>query len=134
MKTSNACFSFAFFQPGKFLKNENLDQSWATTLLPICTYITTLLKPEKWRTEIWDIRNYVNFKKIPGGSRSDSHIIPGVAFSKNVIHKDMMDPIENPRILLLNCPIVYQREGKYINLETLKLQVSQRYSLVWCLL
>lgn len=105
------------------LKKEGLDMSWSETLLPICTSITRCLKPETWGDDIWDIRKYVNLKKMPGGTRLDSQIIHGVAFSNNVTHKDMVKPIENPKILLLSCPIVYQREGKYINFEALKLQV-----------
>lgn len=107
----------------KLLAQNGLEHSWAETLLQICTFIIKRLKPEKWHSEIWDIRNFTGIKKLPGGFRSDSEIIPGVAFSKNVTHKDMMESIENPRILLLQGPIIYQREGKYINLESLKLQV-----------
>lgn len=99
--------------------------SWSETLLPICTYITRHLKPETWGDDIWDIRKYVNLKKMPGGSRADSQIISGVVFSNNVTHKDMEKSIENPQILILSCPIVYQREGKYINFEALELQVMK---------
>lgn len=70
-----------------------------------------------------DIRNYVNFKKVPDGSRHECCIISGVVFTKNVVHKEMATLIENPRILLLQCPIVYQRvEGKFVSIETLLLQ------------
>lgn len=70
-----------------------------------------------------DIRNYVNFKKVSDGSRSDSCIVRGAVFSKNVVHKDMATTINDARILLLQCPIVYQRvEGKYVTIETLLLQ------------
>lgn len=70
-----------------------------------------------------DIRNYVNFKKVPDGSRGDSCIVRGAVFSKNVVHKDMATTINDARILLLQCPIVYQRvEGRYVTIETLLLQ------------
>lgn len=70
-----------------------------------------------------DIRNYVNFKKVSDGSRSDSCIVRGVVFSKNVVHKNMTTTFSDARILLLQCPIVYQRvEGKYVTIETLLLQ------------
>lgn len=70
----------------------------------------------------------MNFKKLPGGSRHECCIISGTAFSKNVVHKEMATKIENPRILLLECPIIYQRvEGKYISIESLQLQVNFRF-------
>lgn len=70
-----------------------------------------------------DIRNYVNFKKVPGGSKKEAKIVYGAVFSKNVIHKDMSTVIKDANILLLQCPIVYQRvEGRYVTIETLLLQ------------
>lgn len=70
-----------------------------------------------------DIRHYVNFKKVPDGSRDECCSIGGVVFTKNVVHKDMATTIEQARILLLQCPIVYQRvEGKFVRVETLLLQ------------
>lgn len=73
-----------------------------------------------------DIRNYVNFKKVPDGLRKESCIVRGAVFSKNVIHKGMATMINDARILLLQCPIVYQRvEGKYVTIETLMLQENE---------
>ncbi len=72
-----------------------------------------------------DVRNFVNIKKISGGNRNESTIVGGVVFSKNVAHKDMKTKIENPRILLLQCAIAYQRvEGKFVTIESLILQVN----------
>lgn len=111
------------FSTAQLLRSENLDESWAKTLIPICARIVNTLPPEMIGRNQMDIRNYVNFKKVSGGSRNDSRIIRGAVFSKNVIHKDMATAIDNARILLLQCPIVYQRvEGKYVTIETLLLQ------------
>lgn len=105
------------------LRNENLDESWSKTLIPICARIVNTLPPEMIGRNQMDIRNYVNFKKVSDGSRSDSCIVRGAVFSKNVVHKDMATTINDARILLLQCPIVYQRvEGKYVTIETLLLQ------------
>lgn len=105
----------------QLLRNENLDQNWSKILIQICARIANTLKPD-----MMDIRNFVNFKKVPGGQRKDSYIIGGVVFSKNVVHKDMLSKIEKPRILLLQCAIVYQRvEGKFISLESLLLQENE---------
>lgn len=107
----------------QLLRNENLDESWSKTLIPICARIVNTLPPEMIGRNQMDIRNYVNFKKVPDGSRGDSCIVRGAVFSKNVIHKDMSTMINNARILLLQCPIIYQRvEGRYVTIETLLLQ------------
>lgn len=104
----------------QLLRNENLDDSWSKTLIPICARIVNTLPPEMIGMDQMDIRNYVHFKKVPDGSRNDCAIIGGAVFSKNVVHKDMATVINEARILLLQCPIVYQRdEGKYVSIETL---------------
>lgn len=100
-----------------------MDESWSKTLIPICARIVNTLPPEMIGRNQMDIRNYVNFKKVPDGYRNDSCIVRGAVFSKNVVHKDMATTINDARILLLQCPIVYQRvEGKYVTIETLLLQ------------
>lgn len=105
------------------LRNEGLDESWSRVLLPRCARIVNTLPPECISTDLMDIRHYVNFKKVPDGSRDECCSVGGVVFSKNVVHKDMATTIENARILLLQCPIVYQRvEGKFVRIETLLLQ------------
>lgn len=73
-----------------------------------------------------DIRHFVNFKKVPGGQRHESRIVGGIGFTKNVVHKDMAASIDQPRVLLLKCAIVYQRvEGKFVSIETLLLQETE---------
>lgn len=58
------------------------------------------------------------------GQRSDNKLIKGIVFSKNVAHKSMMHRIDNPKILLLRCPLVYQRiEGRLMSLEPILMQV-----------
>uniref|UniRef100_A0A1L8DMT6 1-phosphatidylinositol-3-phosphate 5-kinase n=1 Tax=Nyssomyia neivai TaxID=330878 RepID=A0A1L8DMT6_9DIPT len=110
----------------QLLRNENLDPEWSKILIPLCARVANTVKPGQYGTDLMDIRSFVNFKKVPGGKRTESHIIGGVAFSKNVAHKDMITKVERPRILLLQCPIVYQRvEGKFVSLETLMLQEEE---------
>lgn len=70
-----------------------------------------------------DIRHYVQFKKLSGGVRSDTKLISGIVCSKNVAHKGMPTDIDNPKILLLHCSIVYQRtEGRLMSLEPVLMQ------------
>lgn len=70
-----------------------------------------------------DIRHFVNFKKVAGGLRNESRIVGGAVFTKNVVHKEMATAIDHPRVLLLKCAIVYQRnEGKFLSIENTLLQ------------
>ena len=55
-----------------------------------------------------DIRQYVKFKKIPGGSKSDCQLVSGVVFTKNITNKKMNCTLHNPKILVLSCAIDYQ--------------------------
>lgn len=122
---NNSCFFF-IVPSVQLLRNEHLDETWSKTLLPICARIVNTLPPEVIGSDLMDVRNYVNFKKVPDGSRKECVIVGGVVFTKNVVHKEMATKIENPRILLLQCPIVYQRvEGKFISIETLLLQEKE---------
>lgn len=110
----------------QLLISENLDRSWGEILIPHCAKVAHILRAELCGTEIMDIRNFVNFKKVPGGNRNESKIIGGVVFTKNVVHKEMASEIKNPRILLLQCAIVYQRvEGKLVRIETLLMQEKE---------
>ncbi|KAL7042422.1 hypothetical protein ACKWTF_001129 [Chironomus riparius] len=112
----------------QLLRNENLDLSWSKVLITQCARIAHTIHPEfSNRTlDSMDVRNFVNIKKISGGTRNDSTIIGGVVFSKNVAHKDMKIKIDNPKVLLLQCPIAYQRvEGKFVTIESLILQEKE---------
>lgn len=62
------------------------------------------------RTEV-DVKRYVRIEKIPGGELSDCGVMDGVMFNKDVTHQKMRRRIENPRILLLDCPLEYKKGG-----------------------
>ncbi|XP_017019929.1 putative 1-phosphatidylinositol 3-phosphate 5-kinase [Drosophila kikkawai] len=110
----------------QLLRANHLDQEWDKVLQMLCSTAANHFKPEHCTNDLMDIRNYVNFKKVPGGKRKDSTIVHGVAFSKNVAHKDMATHVPFPRILLLQCPIVYERiEGKFVTIETVLLQEKE---------
>lgn len=81
--------------------------------------------------EFIDIRQYVKFKKLPGGVRSDCKLIRGTVCTKNIAHKAMPSKIENPKILLLLGSIVYQRiEGRLMSLEPVLMQVCNCLDLI----
>lgn len=70
-----------------------------------------------------------------GGSRQESFVVGGVVFTKNIAHRGMANRLINPRILLIQCPIVYQRiEGRLLSLEPVMMQVHSLYFLSFSLL
>lgn len=70
--------------------------------------------------------SYLQIKKIEGGERSDSCIVSGIVCTKNIANKAMASRISGPKILLLQCSIIYQRvEGKLLSLEPVIMQVSK---------
>lgn len=70
--------------------------------------------------------SYLQIKKLKGGDLSDSCIVSGVVCSKNIANKTMSSRISGPKILLLQCSIIYQRvEGKLLSLEPIMMQVRK---------
>lgn len=55
--------------------------------------------------------------QIPGGELTDCKVIDGVMFNKDVTHSKMRRRIENPRILLLDCPLEYKKGESQTNVE-----------------
>ena len=64
-----------------------------------------------------DIKRYVRIEKIPGGELQDCVVLDGVMFDKDVTHSKMRRRIENPRILLLDCPLEYKKGESQTNVE-----------------
>ncbi|XP_056640270.1 1-phosphatidylinositol 3-phosphate 5-kinase [Diorhabda sublineata] len=108
----------------QLLLSKGLSYSWWEIIIPLLHEIIGIIRPDKNHdaTDL-DIRHYVQFKILSGGLRSDTTLIGGIVCSKNVAHKDMLTDIENPKILLLECSIVYQRtEGRLMSLEPVLMQ------------
>lgn len=72
-----------------------------------------------------DIRHYVKLKKIPGGSTSLTKYLNGAVFTKNVALKGMPQNIDRPRILLLNFPIEYNRNERFMSLDPILSQEDE---------
>ena len=56
-----------------------------------------------------DPRDYVKVKRVGSGEPSDSYLVKGLVFSKNIAHRRMPNDIRAPKILLLGCAVEYQR-------------------------
>ena len=71
------------------------------------------------RKEI-DIKRYAKVEKIPGGAIEDSAVLNGVMINKDITHSKMRRRIENPRIILLDCPMEYKKGESMTNMELSK--------------
>ncbi|CAH0546520.1 unnamed protein product [Brassicogethes aeneus] len=108
----------------QLLVSMGVSLSWCEVILTLLPDIVNNIRPDKNHDAIdLDIRLYIQFKKLPGGARSDTILLRGIVFTKNVAHREMSTEIENPKILLLQCAIVYQRnEGRLMSLEPVLMQ------------
>ncbi|KAI8903208.1 chaperonin Cpn60/TCP-1 family [Gorgonomyces haynaldii] len=68
------------------------------------------------KTEI-DIKKYARVEKVPGGEVEDCRVLDGIMFNKDVTHPKMRRRIENPRIVLLDCPLEYKKGESQTNVE-----------------
>jgi T-complex protein 1 subunit gamma len=67
-----------------------------------------------------DIKRYARVEKIPGGEIEDTEVIDGIMINKDVTHPKMRRRIENPRIILLDCPLEYKKGESQTNIEISK--------------
>jgi len=64
-----------------------------------------------------DIKRYARIEKIPGGYLEDCEVLKGLCLNKDVVHPRMKRRIENPRIILLDCPLEYKKAESQTNIE-----------------
>lgn len=55
--------------------------------------------------------------QIPGGEVEQSCVLDGIMVNKDVTHPSMRRRIENPRIVLLDCPLEYKKGESQTNVE-----------------
>ncbi|CAJ2511484.1 Uu.00g071090.m01.CDS01 [Anthostomella pinea] len=67
-----------------------------------------------------DIKRYARVEKVPGGEIEDSRVLDGVMLNKDITHPNMRRKIENPRIVLLDCPLEYKKGESQTNIEITK--------------
>lgn len=67
-----------------------------------------------------DIKRYAKVEKIPGGTIEDCLVLDGVMINKDLTHAQMRKRIENPRIILLDCPLEYKKGESMTNMELTK--------------
>ncbi|XP_046966629.1 T-complex protein 1 subunit gamma [Vanessa cardui] len=90
---------------------------WADLAVDIALdAVNTVTVNENGRVEV-DIKSYAKVEKIPGGTVEESKVLNGVMINKDVTHPKMRRYIENPRIILLDCPLEYKKGESQTNIE-----------------
>lgn len=64
-----------------------------------------------------DLKRYARIEKVPGGDVEDSCVLSGLMVNKDVTHPKMRRKIDNPRIILLDCPLEYKKGESQTNIE-----------------
>eukprot|EP00252_Welwitschia_mirabilis_P003864 TRINITY_DN1393_c0_g1_i1.p1 TRINITY_DN1393_c0_g1~~TRINITY_DN1393_c0_g1_i1.p1 ORF type:complete len:1014 (-),score=188.17 TRINITY_DN1393_c0_g1_i1:2236-5058(-) len=130
------------FLVGQLLASENISpteengiETWKDIVSNLAWQAAAYIKPEVNQGGAMDPIGYVKVKCLACGRPSDSKLVKGVVFQKNVAHKHMITKYKNPRLLLLAGPFqrvsnellsiesVIQQETDYLkvavaNLET----------------
>ncbi|CAG8640750.1 917_t:CDS:2, partial [Paraglomus occultum] len=78
--------------------------------------VRTVVKEEDGKREV-DIKRYARVEKVPGGEIEESKVLDGIMLNKDVTHPHMRRRIENPRIVLLDCPLEYKKGESQTNAE-----------------
>eukprot|EP00178_Gracilaria_changii_P003037 TRINITY_DN1443_c0_g1_i1.p1 TRINITY_DN1443_c0_g1~~TRINITY_DN1443_c0_g1_i1.p1 ORF type:complete len:544 (+),score=105.03 TRINITY_DN1443_c0_g1_i1:305-1936(+) len=88
---------------------------------------------------VMDIKNFAKVEKIAGGELSDCAVLDGVMFNKDVTSAKMRRRIENPRIVLLDCPLEYRKAESQTNVEITQeddwkrlLEIEEEYVMSLC--
>eukprot|EP01100_Stratorugosa_tubuloviscum_P004366 TRINITY_DN2091_c0_g2_i1.p1 TRINITY_DN2091_c0_g2~~TRINITY_DN2091_c0_g2_i1.p1 ORF type:complete len:549 (-),score=307.80 TRINITY_DN2091_c0_g2_i1:226-1872(-) len=89
---------------------------WSSLMCNLALDAVLIVSSDNDRKNI-DIKRFVRVEKIPGGEIEESSIIPGVILNKDVTHASMRRRIENPRIILLDCPLEYKKGESQTNVE-----------------
>lgn len=82
-------------------------EEWQSVLEPLLHTVVRHIHPRPRLGESLDVRQYVKFKRIPGGSISESIYVDGFVLSKQVATKKMARslPLSNPRVMVVAFPI-----------------------------
>merc|ERR1719352_1335982 len=80
---------------------------------------TVAIEKPDGRKEI-DVKRYAKVEKIQGGDLSECEVLDGVMFNKDITHPRMRRLIKNPRVLLLDCPLEYNKGESQTNVEVTK--------------
>lgn len=93
---------------------------WSEKMCHLALNAVRTVKVEQGDHKEIDIKRYVRVEKIPGGEVTDSEVLDGILLNKDVTHPKMKRDIENPRVILLDCPLEYKKGESQTNIEITK--------------
>ena len=67
-----------------------------------------------------ELKRFARIEKVPGGLLEESRVVNGCMLNKDITNANMRRRIENPRILLLDCPLEYKKAESQTNIEMTK--------------
>ena len=112
------------------IDKEKVPSEWRGILKRLVREAANDVSPNPSSGDSMDIRKYVKFKKL-NGRPEDSAILDGYVFTKTVAHKKMKTDISNPKIMLMNGSISYQRVlNKLTSLNPVFLQEKEHLTKV----
>lgn len=101
---------------------------WTREITRLVLQVIENVRPNPGDGDEMDIRHYVKIKKLPGAAGPKfSKYLYGIAFSKHLVHKSFLEPVENPKILLCKFGIEYERVHHFVSLESLMNQEEEVY-------
>lgn len=94
---------------------------WGTLIsdLAIKAVQTIVVEKGDGRKEI-DVKRFAKVEKLSGGELDQCEVLDGVMFNKDITHPRMRRVIQNPRVLLLDCPLEYKKGESQTNVEVTK--------------
>jgi T-complex protein 1 subunit gamma len=87
--------------------------------MAIDAILKVMVITESKKKEI-DTKRYARIEKIAGGLLEDSVVLDGIALNKDVLDAKMPRKFQNPRILVLDCPLEYRKAESQTNVEISK--------------
>ena len=93
---------------------------WSQKMCQLALRAVRTVTVQKGDNKEIDIKRYARIEKIPGGDVEDSEVLDGILLNKDVTHPKMRRYIENPRVVLLDCPLEYKKGESQTNIEISK--------------
>ena len=93
---------------------------WSDLMCSLALQAVRTVSSESNGLRTVDIKRYARVEKIPGGEIEESRVLDGVMLNKDITHPKMRRRIQNPRIVLLDCPLEYKKGESQTNIEISK--------------
>lgn len=93
---------------------------WSDLMCKLALQAVRTVAVEEGSNKTVDIKRYARVEKVPGGEIEESKVLSGIMLNKDITHPKMRRRIENPRIVLLDCPLEYKKGESQTNIEISK--------------